>query len=73
MLDKLARAFPILRREVGDLKAEVERLKVRPVVKDGKDGLPGPQGLPGENGKDGLPGKDGPRGEQGPPDRDWET
>jgi len=67
MLDKLAKAFPILRREVTNLSAEVERLKVRPIIKDGKDGLPGPSG---KNGVDGEPGEQGLRGEQGERGRD---
>ena len=67
MLDKLAKAFPILRREVTDLKAEVDRLKIRPIVKDGKDGLPGASGV---DGKDGAPGEQGLRGEKGERGRD---
>lgn len=39
MLDKLTKAFSLLRQDFNALKGDVQRLeKVRPIVKHGKDG-----------------------------------
>ena len=41
MLAKLQKAFNLLANDVKDIQAQVNRLNVRPVVKDGKDGKDG--------------------------------
>lgn len=77
MLDKLYKAFALLKKDVSGLRAEVERIsKVKPVARDGRDGKdgvsPDPEALVTDvlakipapkDGRDGRDGKDGKDGD----------